>query len=303
MQKIRTKGKRGIGGQKNYEKTLKALSKKELRKNQKEKKRTPRPLGITLLCKDLNTENEEKKRKELEKKIQRIWINHWASRGFMINDKSYNVQELANKLGCREEIIVQGITAPLHLMGRDLESQSRALLSYCLILGSSDRKHIMAQHEILSRGQNGRYKPFISDAVSRGISLMDANTKTMLAIAKELKPDRPKVQLNTALITNTESPDKLTSETGKWIGPNEAIKLLEANRPQGLHLLESPEAQEALFAESLPESESLPEVIATKQQGISLDGHEGPILRKVKKVHTDRNGPHILSSTIILPPV
>lgn len=276
------------------------------KKNNKEIRRIKRPLGITMMCRDLNNQEEDTKRyRELRKRIQRIWIQEWAYKGFQVNDKALNVQELAQKLGCREEMVVQGVMAPLYIMGKTAEDRAMATASLAFLGASNDRKLLLEQHQIMAKSQGGKYRPFISDGVQRGLALLDANTKTLLAIAKELKPapeKGPKVQLNQALVTSNDPQQLTTAETGKFIGPNEAIKLLEANRPGGLHLLENLEAQTTVIDEALGlESESLPEVIATKQQGLGIDGHEGPIKKKVKKVHTDRNGPNILSSTIILP--
>lgn len=285
---------------------------KKANKKYKDSPRTPRPLGVTLLTREYNNTKDPK----LLKQIQRIWISQWLANGFEILGKPRTTEELQRILGCRGEMIAQHLNEPMRMLGKDGLQKFEAALGFIFLGASSDRQKIQGQVNLLIESQGSGYKAFISDAVLKGLSLLNENTKTFMAIAKELKPEKPKIQVNT-LVTNPEGDKTVTEETQKWVGPNEAVKILEANRQSGLHLLEDPGAQEALFAkhlrpeantldsglegESLLKTESLPEVIATKQQGLSIDGHL-PVLKKVKKPHGDRNGQEfIFSSPVILP--
>ena len=71
---------------------------------------------------------------------------------------------------------------------------------------------------------------------------------------------------------------------GQYIGPNEAIKMIDEGT---VPLLESGTLQDDL-AEGYG-TDKLPEIIATKQQGLKDDGTFSVADLKNKKEHTDRD--------------
>jgi hypothetical protein len=258
-------------------------------------RRISRPMGLTGLCKEYNQTNDE----SLLQRIRTISVQDWAAHGFTFAGKPRTVEQIANMLDWSTKKVIQHVSAPVKnwLESYKVEDQYRVLLSFITQMGMSDRAQFQAQIDVLRREQGDTYVPFLTEQVNKALSLVNENTKTMLAIASAFKPTGPsiKVQQNT-LVTNTDNP---TTDHGRYLGVNEAVRLLEANRPG--NLLETESLQQSVILEAVPVD--VPEVIATRQQGLGVDGHDKPILKKTRKDHSDRlaKNAQIMSSPIIIP--
>lgn len=172
----------------------------------------------------------------------------------------------------------------------DIEDNYRALIASAIFGAQADKALAMRQFKVFEKAQLNtdtgelEYRPFISDAASRHISVINGTTKTIMEAIKMLKPE-PKPKALEKPLANPEPKEgetPMTTESGKYIGVTEAVRLLEqANSP-----LDKPEKVTILLEQHA--SEPLPEIKATKQQGISADGLEKKQPKKKHKSLSER---------------
>jgi len=148
-------------------------------------------------------------------------------------------------------------------------------------MGHHDRALAMSQWQVFAREQYNtktgqmEYKPFVSDAASKHIGVLNNTTKTLTEIAKLFKPEVPKNQ-TLPLKPNTD-PAVAQTEEGKYLGITEAVRMLESQKSP----LDNPEEVNKLL--EAHNTVPLPEIKATKQQGLSEDGLAAKKAKKSRK--------------------
>lgn len=241
--------------------------------------RLPRPTGTTLLIKQGRT-------KEAQEQV----LTQWVTNNFTLCQITYSIPDIARMLNLSPAMIVKQITKPMKswlLQGKQ-EDNYHALLSFCLNFLLSDRYQTQNQLSLLIADQQGHYKPFLSTVVSHGITNLLQSTKSFVDFAKLFKPE---VAKNPALDQGLANPSGSTQGT-KYLGTVEAVKLIEANRDQ--NILDGGTLQSQILSKE--KLEDLPEVVATKQQGLDSTGME----KKVKKrIHNTAGDPNIKDAIII----
>jgi hypothetical protein len=237
-------------------------------KNSKQK-RIPRPLGLTLMIKEYNQTSN----KEILTRARNMIIELWANNNFYYEGRQTSIDELARYLNTSSLYITKKIVQPMKnwLTNEKVEDRYEALLGLLTKMTLATRSQTQNHIQVMASGQaidkrtgQHTYTAFVSGEITRAIALIHKSDENFLKIIQEFKPNRPA----TAIQVNSLQADAKQSPLGNYLGINEAVKLLDANRET--QLLDDPDKQAKLLAEHIPQD--IPEIIATKQQGISIDG-------------------------------
>lgn len=210
--------------------------------------RTPRPQGVTQLS-ILYRENPTKENKD---KIVKRVVQDYVGNGFSLNGKLASIKELASWLGITQHeamgLVMRGYRAMGKLMGeKDMSEMFKAGVAMVMQMGLEDRGSVLCQLGVLNDAQDGTYKPFISDAVTRALDTSIKATNNLTNIIKLIAPSpfaKPLPETN----PEEEKVEYLTTET--------AIGLLASN-PE--HLALNPSNLDSLSQTYLP---GTPEVVA-----------------------------------------
>lgn len=245
----------------------------------KTNKRLPRPTGITLLIR-------ENRLKEAQDQI----LTQWVTNNFTLCQQVYSIPDVARMLKLNPHQVIANITKPLKtwlLQGKQ-EENYQALVSLFLNFALSDRSQIQGEVEVIRRRTKGRYQPFITQTLLNAYAMLNISTKNLMEFAKQFKPD---VAASKSLDQPLANPQGST-QGSKFLGTVEAVKLIEANRSE--NLLDGGTLQSQILTKE--KLENLPEVVATKQQGLDSTGLE----KKVKKrIHNTDADPNIKDAIII----
>lgn len=218
--------------------------------------RIPRPLGTTLFNKNLN------KNKQDIRELQRYIIKRYLEDSMRINNEPMSIEQLSLYLNMDKMTLMRELTRSMStfsgLLGKgdNMEQVARALLNTTISWSLSDRHTTIAQVEALKASQGNSYKPFVSSTLNQAIANQLSQTRAFFDIAKSLiTPQKGSV------IVNQNNQNNI-NETHTYVGPNEAVKLIDENRTKDL--LQDPDQQHNLYLNH--HIKGLPEVVATKQQ-------------------------------------
>lgn len=262
--------------------------------------RIPRPTGITQMVKSLNLSPTRKKHKQLKERIQNKILYDYINNGYTICGKPYSLQELSVYLQIPTNKLQQRINdrlKDLQIIDIDnLENLSRALYNLALKGALVAQRTAEKQASVLAKNQGEKYVPFLSSALNTAISNQIGANKPLIDLLTKLVPSISAGTGPTININNQNQQANITTEDGKLLGTNEAVKLIDQSRG-GLDLLSSPEAKEALFAKHIAEDAEEVEVVATKQQGFNMKdlGGSKPKPKRIVE-HTDHRGEHDIES-------
>lgn len=248
-------------------------------KTNKELVRLARPLGVTMLMK-------QGRLKEAQDQI----LTQWVTNNFTLCQQTYSIPDIARMLKLNAHQVVKQITKPLKtwLLNGKQEENYQALLSLLFFHALSDRQQTQDQLNLLVADQQGHYKPFLSSTVGHAITNLLQSTKNFFELTKLFKPD---VAASKSLDQPLANPQGST-QGSKYLGTVEAVKLIEANRSE--NLLDGGSLQSQILTKE--DLNNLPEVVATKQQGLDSTGLE----KKVKKrIHNTEADPNIKDAIII----
>lgn len=251
-------------------------------KQEETNKRLPRPLGITYLVK-------QNKTKEVQEQILTMWVTG----NFTLCGNTYSIPDIARMLKINPSQVIRNVTKPLKSLLLDKGTQEdtyAAVLSLIFNFSLSDRTLIGSQLNLLLTSQGKGYKAFISQTVVNTLGQLNTSTNNLINLAKLFKPEVAKI--NPALTDPMSNPQGATNGT-KYLGTVEAVKLIEAKREQ--NLLDGGTLQQQVLNKEAPSG--LPEVVATKQQGLDATGLEKKPKRRIHDTSTDPD----IKDAIIIP--
>lgn len=239
--------------------------------------RLPRPLGATALASEAHLSSES----TTMAKFIDFMINHWLLSNGFICGIQYDIQGLARSL----KISVEDIRAHMRdrvMSSRVWDKESQEKILYGLIgelVGWTleDRMRINAQIEILTRSQAGKYTPFISAELNKALKLgLESGTALQGVLGKLLGGGTTTNIFNLMQQNNN-------SVTNNYVTPAQVIELIHKEQGQ----LEKPE--QAKLLETRYDLSSLPEVVATKQEGVNIskEGAESKLNLESLKMVTD----------------
>ena len=237
----------------------------------------PRPLGATALASEAHLSSES----TTMAKFIDFMINHWLLSNGFICGIQYDIQGLARSL----KISVEDIRAHMRdrvMSSRVWDKESQEKILYGLIgelVGWTleDRMRINAQIEILTRSQAGKYTPFISAELNKALKLgLESGTALQGVLGKLLGGGTTTNIFNLMQQNNN-------SVTNNYVTPAQVIELIHKEQGQ----LEKPE--QAKLLETRYDLSSLPEVVATKQEGVNIskEGAESKLNLESLKMVTD----------------
>src|SRR5690606_979087 len=241
--------------------------------------RVPRPAGLTLLCKNLKKPEIEDKH-GVHKQILKLCIANYVQNGFIFLDREMSIIELSIFLKCKPQTIIKEMARYSQTLASitnpdAIQQTQQAMFGLIMQHIIKDRAKLERQANMLVAGQKGKYVDFMTKEVNAALkNLMDSN-KPMIDLLKLLQGNNGGLQLN-----KPETPAEIPNNA---ISPTEAILIMAEHSPHSL--LESTHKQEAL--QSQMGSNSLREVVATKQNGTRFAKREGMFMAKGK--HIDRN--------------
>lgn len=259
--------------------------------------RVPRTAGTTMLCKEIHNTTQNKEKTRLKKSLQENILNRYIQDGFRLNGQTVDITYLAQYLGVPVTRVVKGITKhQVQLAGltspENIENTYRALIASTIGGALLDRGRVLEQVDTLKRAQGDSYVPFLSSALNNALKMAVDTHKPIIDLLRQLSPTPTTLVQNTTQVA-------IDGQVEKYIGPNEAIQMIDGHREEGVNLLTDPEAQQDLHTIHL-DGVDMPEVVATRQQGFNLKEYgaankqlKAPNTKEVEakiNEHADRRG-------------
>lgn len=256
-------------------------------------KRIPRPLGVTMLTKEYHKTNN----RVLLTKASQLIIDYWVQSNFLYFGQQYNLQQISQLTRMPANRIIKKITDPMKnwLSTDKVEDRFEALVGFVIknSLGTraqhQDHINLIRGAQLNAKTGELEYTPFVTGQLTRALELLNTSDMNILRMIEQLKPARVTTAIQVNQAANPQTPN------GQYIGINEAVKLLDQNREQAL--LDSPEKQAKLIAQHA--DEPLPEIIATRQQGLSIDGSAKPAQKRDHTLRREQEGP--IYQDVIIP--
>lgn len=229
--------------------------------------RFPRPLGTTAMI----LEYQKSGNPEDLIKVQNYLINQWLLGNGVLCGVTYDINSFSNRLGIDTEyvrIFMRDRLLSSKIWDRDKQEELlQALMGEQLAWALEDRMEISHQLQILRDSQGGKYTPFISAEVNKTLKLKLESSTSLQSIIRNLTGG------NTTNIFNQ------FNQQNNLGAPVDTISIEEARTI----VLESQKVlsktEEAKLLEDRYDIKSLPEVVATKQEGVDTS-KEGLNLNK-----------------------
>lgn len=229
--------------------------------------RFPRPMGTTAMALEYQKTHEE----EALVKVQNYLINQWLMGNGVLCGVTYDINSFSNRLGIDIEyvrVFMRDRLLSSRIWDKDKQEELlNALLGEQLAWALEDRMEISHQLQILRDSQGGKYTPFISAEVNKTLKLKLESSTSLQSIIRNLTGG------NTTNIFNQ------FNQQNNLGAPVDTISIEEARTI----VLESQKVlsktEEAKLLEEKYDINSLPEVVATKQEGVDTS-KEGLNLNK-----------------------
>ena len=204
-------------------------------------------------------------------KVQNYLINQWLLGNGVLCGVTYDINSFSNRLGIDTEyvrIFMRDRLLSSKIWDRDKQEELlQALMGEQLAWALEDRMEISHQLQILRDSQGGKYTPFISAEVNKTLKLKLESSTSLQSIIRNLTGG------NTTNIFNQ------FNQQNNLGAPVDTISIEEARTI----VLESQKVlsktEEAKLLEEKYDINSLPEVVATKQEGVDTS-KEGLNLNK-----------------------
>lgn len=229
--------------------------------------RFPRPLGTTAMI----LEYQKSGNPEDLIKVQNYLINQWLLGNGVLCGVTYDINSFSNRLGIDTEyvrIFMRDRLLSSKIWDKDKQEELlQALMGEQLAWALEDRMEISHQLQILRDSQGGKYTPFISAEVNKTLKLKLESSTSLQSIIRNLTGG------NTTNIFNQ------FNQQNNLGAPVDTISIEEARTIvlESQKVLSKPE--EAKLLEEKYDINSLPEVVATKQEGVDTS-KEGLNLNK-----------------------
>lgn len=217
--------------------------------------RLPRPIGVTQMMKEYHSTNDI----QILDKVRHFYINYWITNNGSICGKGLDSNQLAAFLKCNpEDIRVAMKERLLNTKIWDKENQEElisSLMGQQVVWALEDRMEASQQLELLKASQRGTYQPFITEQVNKALGLKFSTTTTLQSIVRGL----------------------FTSGTINIFQNNQQQNIVQGiTMEQATHIVQQEMShvdrpQEVQYIEANYALEELPEVVATKQLGVSTD--------------------------------
>ena len=228
--------------------------------------RFPRPMGTTAMALEYQKTHEE----EALIKVQNYLINQWLMGNGVLCGVTYDIHSFSNRLGIDIEyvrVFMRDRLLSSRIWDKDKQEELlNALLGEQLAWALEDRMEISHQLQILRDSQGGKYTPFISAEVNKTLKLKLESSTSLQSIIRNLTGGN-----TTNIFNQFNQQNNLNAENTISIEEARTI-VLESQKVLT-------KTEEAKLLEDKYDINSLPEVVATKQEGVDTS-KEGLNLNK-----------------------
>lgn len=188
-------------------------------------------------------------------------IQQWCLCSGNICGNTYDIQSLSRSLNVPVEMIrIHMRDEVLKSRVWDTEHQEellKALIGTMVSWTLEDRMRIQGQINLLTASQGGTYKPFISAELNKAMKMGLESTTAMQSLVARLMGGGPSVNIFNMFQQNNEQ-----NIQNNFVTRDDVLEILAGEQKQ------LPKEEQALLLETRYDLTSLPEVVATRQEGI-----------------------------------
>lgn len=230
--------------------------------------RFPRPMGLTAIMQEYHKTKDP----ATLNKAQEYLINTWLMGNGVICGIMYDINVFSQKLGIDINYIRMYMRDRLlnsKIWDKDRQEELIiGLLGEQLSWAMEDRMEVSHQVQVLREAQGGKYTPFISAELNKALKLKLESSTSLQSIVRAMTGG------STTNIFNQFNQQNIQNvQDTQFISLDEARELIQEQQ----QTLEK--SQEAKLLEAKYDFTQLPEVVATKQEGIDTS-KEGLSLNK-----------------------
>lgn len=229
-------------------------------------KRFPRPMGTTALA----LEYQKTQKPEDLLKVQNYLINQWLLGNGVLCGVTYDINTFSNKLGIdvnQIRVFMRDRLLSSRIWDKDKqEALIEALLGEQLAWVLEDRMEVSHQVNLLRDSQGGKYMPFISAELNKALKMKLDSTNSLQSLIRGFTGNG-----TTNIFNQFNQQNNLNAENTISIEEARTI-VLESQKVLS-------KTEEAKLLEEKYDINSLPEVVATKQEGVDTS-KEGLNLNK-----------------------
>ena len=233
--------------------------------NIKNIKRFPRPLGTTSLAIEYSLTPSDENRFRLYNHV----IHQWLLSNGKFGGKYMDVNTLSQVTGIPTDYIqcfMRDQVLNSKIWDKDKQEELlNGLLGQTLAWALEDRLAIKAQVDLLRQSQNGHYTPFVSAELNKAMKMMlDSSTGLQSVIRTFMGGGTTNIfnMFNQQNNVNNHQENGISLEAAKQL-------ILESN------VVLNDKSKEARLLETKYDLMALPEVVATKQEGIDNEDYGG----------------------------
>lgn len=219
------------------------------------KVRLPRPMGITQAM----TEYHNTQDPTLLTKVQTFMIQQWLLSNGKLCGRSLDCNSLSKFIGCHPSMIQDHMRD--QVLGNKIwdrvvqEEMMSSLMGQQIMWALEDRMEINQQVQILREAQGDRYMPFISAELNKALGLKLSSSNSLQSILKTMSGGGSINIFQQFNQQSNQEQEAITVETAITLIQEENSKLVSKDK-------------DLQYIEATYGIEELPEVVATRQQGI-----------------------------------
>lgn len=233
--------------------------------NIKNIKRFPRPLGTTSLAIEYSLTPSDENRFRLYNHV----IHQWLLSNGKLGGKYMDVNTLSQITGIPTDYIqcfMRDQVMNSKIWDKDKQEELiNGLLGQTLAWALEDRLAIKSQVDLLRQSQNGHYTPFVSAELNKAMKMMLDSSTGLQSVIRTFMGGG-----TTNIFNMFNQQNNVDNHQENGISLEEAKQLiLESN------VVLNDKSKEARFLETKYDLMALPEVVATKQEGIDNEDYGG----------------------------
>lgn len=232
--------------------------------------RKPRPMGVT----QLSIEYQNTKSQEVLYNLYTYLVNQWYTNTGVVCGTHYDINSFASRYSIPRTWISNFMMETVcgsRLWDKDKQEKLiEGLIGEQITWALEDRMEIVNQVNILKSSQQGKYTPFISAELNKALKLRLDSSSSLQQLVRSLAGGGGSINI----FQQFNQQNNQVNEA-QFITIDEARELIQQQS-----MLEN-KSEEAKYLEAQYDINSLPEVVATKQQGVDTS-KEGLTLNKTE---------------------
>lgn len=219
--------------------------------------RKPRPMGLT----QLSLEYQKTGNQEVLTQMYNYLVNNWYTNTGLVCGTHYDINSFASKYQIPRTFISNFMMETVcgsRIWDEEKQKQlMEGLIGEQITWALEDRMEIINQVNILKTSQNGKYTPFITSELNKALKLRLDSSTSLQQLIRSMAGSSSSIN-----IFNQFNQQQNNIEQSQYITVEEARDIIQQQNN-----LEN-KSEEAKYLETKYDLEALPEVVATKQQGV-----------------------------------